>query len=82
VRRQRAEAGPEINAEGDAVTDTKRERRPDRLYWAEDWSRGTVPSYTVYEPEGDRDTGLLDASGNKIMVRRQPIGFDLTARKR
>jgi hypothetical protein len=80
VRRQRAEAGPEINAEGDAVTDTK--RRPARQQRWADYDGAMLQNYVVYEPEQVHDTGLLDAEGNKIVKVRQPIGFDLTGRRK
>jgi hypothetical protein len=63
------------------VTDTRGKRPPARQQrWADDYS-GMMQNYTVYEPDGARDPGLLDADGNKIVVQRQPIGFDLTRRK-
>jgi hypothetical protein len=49
--------------------------------WADEYG-GMVQNFTVYEPEGARDTGLLDKDGNRIVVQRQPIGFDLSGKRR
>lgn len=50
-------------------------RRPETAGW---WRQQVhEPARTVFEQEPDRETGLLDSQGRRILRARQPIGFRL-----
>lgn len=56
----------------------RRPRQRGRAWWQDEddfAANEPPPSITVHEDEEDGWTGLYDASGNKLMRPRNPIGF-------
>lgn len=49
---------------------------------AEDWevAEPLVPHLTVFEPDDDEYTGLVNARGEPFVRKKQRIGFDLSRR--
>ena len=56
------------------MTTREKYRTVTEHFWY-DSSRSAPLTVTVVEPESEKDTGLLDQHGRKIVRKREPIGF-------